>query len=332
MVSFFSRDSSDGFSMGLPESTLVSQFSNEAGLMPAISIPRNADPFLQNEDLLMSRPSITESPDVMMKQSSSLYFPVDMFPTNPEEESMDTLSSEVVDVVPSGVVDPSRAGIVDPIPSFDLNPVEATNTTQPSVDLPDKRESTVSVESPQSTTDSVESDDDWNYPNDSEGALEGFRIQSRSSPRHWTAEECDRLREAVKLWGSSKRWNKISAYVSTRSVSQCINKWKNDLSKEGKRQRWSPDATARLRQFLDEGLLMKEIQTRMPEYTYIQIYQQTNKLRTNTAPWEPWEYELLVKLKTAGEFSDTDIGRRLNNRHRDVVKNMWSHLKRERIL
>ena len=62
MVSFFSRDSSDGFSMGLPESTLVSQFSNEAGLMPAISIPRNADPFLQNEDLLMSCPSITESP------------------------------------------------------------------------------------------------------------------------------------------------------------------------------------------------------------------------------------------------------------------------------
>ena len=115
-------------------------------------------------------------------------------------------------------------------------------------------------------------------------------------------------------------------------MSQCINKWKNDLSKEGKRQRWSPDATARLRQFLDEGLLMKEIQTRMPEYTYIQIYQQTNKLRTNTAPWEPWEYELLVKLKTAGEFSDTDIGRRLNNRHRDVVKNVWSHLKRERIL
>ena len=55
--------------MGLPESTLVSQFSNEAGLIPAISIPRNADPFLQNEDLLMSRPSITESPDVMMKQS-----------------------------------------------------------------------------------------------------------------------------------------------------------------------------------------------------------------------------------------------------------------------
>ena len=318
--------------MGLPESTLVSQFSNEAGLMPAISIPRNADPFLQNEDLLMSRPSITESPDVMMKQSSSLYFPVDMFPTNPEEESMDTLSSEVVDVVPSGVVDPSRAGIVDPIPSFDLNPVEATNTTQPSVDLPDKRESTVSVESPQSTTDSVESDDDWNYPNDSEGALEGFRIQSRSSPRHWTAEECDRLREAVKLWGSSKRWNKISAYVSTRSVSQCINKWKNDLSKEGKRQRWDAKASAQLNFYLREGLSVKAIQEKMPSYTYIQIYQQINKRMKRCAKWEEWEIEKLKELKKSGVSSYTVIGNLLNNRHCDDVKNMWKKLIRKSLV
>ena len=332
MVSFFSRDSFDGFSMGLPESTLVSQFPNDADIMPAISMPRSADPFFQNEDLLMSRPSITESPDVMTKQSSSLYFPVDMFLTNPEEESMDTLSSEVVDMASSEVVDPSRAGIVNPIPSFDLNPVKVTNTSQSSLDIPDQKESTASVESPKYTTDSVESDDEWTLPNDSEGASGEFRIQSRNNPRHWTAGECNRLREAVKLWGSSKRWNQIATYVATRNVSQCINKWKNDLSKEGKRQRWSPDATARLRQFLDEGLTMKEIQKRMPEYTYIQIYQQTNKLRTNTAPWEPWEYELLVKLKAAGELSDTDIGRRLNNRHRDVVKNVWSHLKRERNL
>lgn len=335
MITYYSRDLFDDYSLGLPDCSLEPLNSNDGVLIPTISLPRYMDPCYPSEDLQMSHPSFTEVPDMVMRKSSSLYFPVDMHFSIPEEDS---LSSEVVDTIPSESVDPSPLEGVSVVSPMDPNPSEVTDTIQSPVVVPDQRQSTPSLKSVQHTTDSVESDDEWTLSVDSEGAsgtsgVSGeFQMQSRNFPRHWTAGECDRLREGVRRWGSLKQWNQISTFVGTRNVSQCINKWKNDLSKEGKRQRWSQDATARLRQFLNEGLTMKEIQKRMPEYTYIQIYQQTSKLRTNTGPWEPWEYELLVKLKAAGGLSDTDIGRRLNNRHRDVVKNVWSHLKRERNL
>ena len=189
----------------------------------------------------------------------------------------------------------------------------------------------VETKESQSSQSTDDSDTEWTLPADTDSSADMF-TSSRASPKRWSTEECNRLQHAVSHLGSSMRWNQVASYVGTRSVSQCINKWKNDICKGGKKPRWTAEATNRLREYVNQGLSNKEIQRRMPEYTYIQIYQQTRKLNTNTAPWEEWEYDLLVKLKTAGLMGDTEIGRRLNNRHRDAVKNVWSHLKRERNL
>ena len=183
----------------------------------------------------------------------------------------------------------------------------------------------------QSSQSTDDSDTEWVQPDDADNGPDSYS-SLRATPKKWSAEECNRLQRAVTQLGSSMHWNQVASYVGTRTVSQCINKWKNDISKGGKKPRWTEEATKQLREYVNQGLSSKEIQKRMPDYTYIQIYQQTRKLHTNTAPWEEWEYDLLVKLKRAGVMGDTEIGRRLNNRHRDAVKNVWNHLKRERNL
>lgn len=148
-----------------------------------------------------------------------------------------------------------------------------------------------------------------------------------NKPTMWTTKECQRLREAVKRYGSSGHWREVAQYVGTRSPGQCINKWKNDLCKDKKR--WNAAATKQLLELMNMGLTEKEISERMPEYTYIQIYQQIRKNQTNHKPWEDWEIQLLIKLKREGNLQDTEIGRKLNNRHRDSVKNKWCQLKRQ---
>ena len=151
----------------------------------------------------------------------------------------------------------------------------------------------------------------------------------RSPPKMWTKEECNRLHTAINRFGVG-HWTEISRYVGTRCVSQCINKWKNSLSK--KRERWTAAATKQLKEYVQSGASEKEIAKLMPQYTYIQLYQQIRKLRTNTSPWAEWETELLIKLKLEGRLGDTEIGRQLNNRHRDNVKNVWNRIKREQHL
>lgn len=171
-----------------------------------------------------------------------------------------------------------------------------------------------------------ESDDDWTLLPESE-SLEN--PSGRNPPKMWTKEECDRLYTAIHRFGVG-HWTEISRYVGSRCVSQCINKWKNSLSK--KRERWTAAATKQLKEYVNNGATEKEIAKLMPQYTYIQLYQQIRKLQTNSSPWAEWEIELLIKLKLEGRLGDTEIGRQLNNRHRDNVKNVWNRIRREQNL
>lgn len=150
----------------------------------------------------------------------------------------------------------------------------------------------------------------------------------RSAPNFWTDEECSRLQEAVNRFGCHGQWKRISSFVGTRSENQCINKWKNDLCKQGKRRRWNPAASSQLIQYMNAGLSIKAIQERMPEYTYIQIYQQVEKRKKRHDSWEKWEVERLKELKKNGVYSNSDIGALLNNRHCDDVKNMWKKIEK----
>lgn len=66
----------------------------------------------------------------------------------------------------------------------------------------------------------------------------------------------------------------------------------------------------------------------MPNYTYIQIYQQIEKRKKRRDEWKAWEIEKLKELKSNGVNSFTEIGNLLNNRHCDDVKNMWKKIRR----
>ena len=127
--------------------------------------------------------------------------------------------------------------------------------------------------------------------------------------------------------GATLRWSEVAKYVGTRTMGQCINKWKNSLCK--KRERWTAQSSEQLKELLKKGLSEKEIARLMPQFTYIQLYQQIRKLSSNTKPWAQWEVEKLVKLKQEGTMGDTEIGRCLDNRHRDAVKNMWNHIRKQ---
>lgn len=152
--------------------------------------------------------------------------------------------------------------------------------------------------------------------------------RSRQEQRKWTKDECNRLVKAVMEKGVDNiNWSYVAACVGNRTVSQCINKWKNDLSREGRHIRWTPRDTEILKAYMNEGLSMKEIMEKMPQYSYIKIYQQFQKAQCNSGPWEDWEVDRLIQLRNEG-MGFAEIGRNLNNRHYDSVRNKWNRLYR----
>lgn len=171
-------------------------------------------------------------------------------------------------------------------------------------------------------------DDDWS---DTSHISHDYTVSSRSNRLIWTREECKRLRKAVSLFGDKDHWSEVSDYVKTRSVSQCFNKWKNDLSVTRKK-RWNADATKRLLVYLKEKRSFHEIEKLMPDFTYIQLYQQYQKNTANHEPWDQWEIETLIALKKEGTWSDTQIGQKLNKRYRDDVKKVWNQIRKNYLM
>ena len=147
----------------------------------------------------------------------------------------------------------------------------------------------------------------------------------RKKAQYWTQKEIKLLEEGVKLYGTNN-WKKVSLHVGSRNVSQCVNKWMNRRGKGWKK--WNKAATKILKELINQGLSFEEIQKRMTEFTYIQIYQHFQKFTMNDDPWKDWEVELLIKLKKEGKLSDTEIGKKLNNRHKDSVKSKWNKIKK----
>lgn len=145
---------------------------------------------------------------------------------------------------------------------------------------------------------------------------------------NWSVEECNLLKRAVEIYGCENRWSDIARYVSTRSVSQCVNKWNNDLSK--KHNRWNKEASKRLDAILKRTSDIKEIMKEMPDHTYIQIYQQLQKRNFKTRPWKEEETKLLIQMKKEN-MTNAKIGRTLG-RNSDDVKNMVKKLENRRLL
>lgn len=71
-----------------------------------------------------------------------------------------------------------------------------------------------------------------------------------SKPRHWTPEEDELLRKAVKMYGE-KRWKQIAEHVPGRNHTQCLQRWSKVLAPGLKKGQWSKaedDALIRLAQ------------------------------------------------------------------------------------
>ena len=273
---------------------------NQGSLDQQILLPADSTLLFQRQSSLRI-PSLYLNPGSLFIKRDSSYSFVDK-PVNAEEFPL-TLSSEIVANTDA------------------LNPSENLNSEV----VKPKPHPLMSKKDSYGEGDQ-DSDDDWTLIPEADS----FEYSSgRNRPKMWSREECDRLNEGIKRFGIG-HWTEISKFVGTRCVSQCINKWKNGLSK--KRERWTASATKQLKEYIQKGATEKEIAKLMPQFTYIQLYQQIRKLRTNTKPWADWEIERLIQLKTEGRMGDTEIGRQLDNRHRDNVKNVWNRIRRERNL
>ena len=201
-------------------------------------------------------------------------------------------------------------------------------------DIPSSSASTIADETCAITTLPVPSqetgsDEEWEDTLSSSGDIvKSYQQKTRRCElSKWTSREKKLQEEAVKKYGSEGKWPLIAKYVGTRSCSQCVNKWKNDLKFESK-IRWNKKATAILDKHIREGRTDKEIMALMTDYAYIQIKQHLQKARMNHGPWSSEEVEKLFYLKANTNLTDTEIGHQLNNRHRDDVKKMWNLAKK----
>lgn len=200
-------------------------------------------------------------------------------------------------------------------------------------DIPDRSEVTTKrVNSIAKNNEKESSDAEWtgnsninNNSNSNNTIDEATNQLLMENNFFWTPTECKRLIDAVGKYGIKHNWKEIAAYVGTRDLSQCFNKWKNSLCK--KKKRWNKEATKQLQRYVDRGYELNQILELMPEYTYIQIYQQIERRNSNYGCWKQWEIEELIRLKKEGKKSETEIGRCLDNRHRDSVKSMWNRIK-----
>jgi hypothetical protein len=56
----------------------------------------------------------------------------------------------------------------------------------------------------------------------------------------WTSEEDQQLRSAIRAYGTDS-WNRISAFVPTRTGKQCRERWIGRLSPEVSKDNWLPE-------------------------------------------------------------------------------------------
>jgi hypothetical protein len=61
----------------------------------------------------------------------------------------------------------------------------------------------------------------------------------------WTPDEDEQLRAAVQLFGTDS-WNKISAFVPSRTGKQCRERWIGQLAPSVSKDNWSPDEDSTL--------------------------------------------------------------------------------------
>lgn len=151
--------------------------------------------------------------------------------------------------------------------------------------------------------------------------------RKRRPQKKWDREEIERLRVAVSKHGTVKgKWPAIANDVGTRSTSQCINKWKS-LKKN---RRWNKEDSEMMQRLMREGRTYEEIKLLMSNCTITQINQHYGKFKANHEEWENYEYEQLKEwILNKTDISFTEMGRLLNNRHRDDVKCNYNAIKRQ---
>lgn len=261
-------------------------------------------------------PSSNENVVNGMSSSLPLYSPI----TLPESDFISPFNiSYPVSTIIVDDPTPSSQDTIYESANDTINEIPQSSDSQPTV-LSDVTTKDVSIDD---SYDSTTNDDDF-IPLD-----EDISNNASSKRRNnWTVEECNLLKRAVQIYGCENRWSDIAKFVSTRTVSQCVNKWNNDLSK--KHKRWNKEASRRLDAIIKHTTDIKDIMKLMPDHTYIQIYQQLQKRNCMNRPWKDEEISMLISMKK-NKMSNAKIGHSLN-RNSDDIKNMVKKLENRGVL
>jgi len=161
-----------------------------------------------------------------------------------------------------------------------------------------------------------------------------------STPRHWTEDEDQRLREAVDVYGE-KHWKKIAEHVQGRNHTQCLQRWSKVLSPGLKKGQWSTEedqlllslATREVESCLRAGKQPKVhwgyVKRSIPGRTAKQCRERwVNNLNPeiNRGEWTLEEDKLIICLYKEMPSKWAAIAKHLNRRTENAVKVRWRHL------
>lgn len=94
--------------------------------------------------------------------------------------------------------------------------------------------------------------------------------RTTSKPRHWTSDEDDRLKKAVKLFGE-KKWKQIAEQVPNRNHTQCLQRWSKVLAPGLKKGQWSRDEDEALVVLVSEELKFAKFKDGKPKLNWGKI-------------------------------------------------------------
>ncbi|KAG0087802.1 Myblike DNAbinding domain-containing protein [Podila epicladia] len=164
------------------------------------------------------------------------------------------------------------------------------------------------------------------------------RYQSRQGKTitraHWTEEENNILREAVRVLGDNN-WSQVSYCLDNRSATQCHQHWTKSTCSTIRRVRWLPEEDSALRKAVEVYGTGKwaKVQHHVPGRTDIQCRERyVNVLAPNIrfGSWTTEESEKLmhlVDLYGAGKWAL--IASHMNGRTDNQCVRRWQLMKRE---